>query len=84
VSATSDLCSAAPAGDLIAAQEALRAGADPDARDPLGYPPYIDAGARLDLRALDGRTPLEMARQYGYPEIVELLRRAERERDGAG
>jgi ankyrin repeat protein len=45
---------------------------------------YIDAGARLDLRALDGRTPLEMAREYGYPEIVELLRRAERERDGAG
>jgi Ankyrin repeats (3 copies) len=28
---------------------------------------YIDAGARLDLRALDGRTPLEMARDYGYP-----------------
>jgi ankyrin repeat protein len=37
---------------------------------------YIEAGARLDLRALDGRTPLEMARDYGYPEIVEMLERA--------
>jgi uncharacterized protein len=44
---------------------------------------YIDAGARLDLRALDGRTPLEMARDYDYPEIVELLEHAERQRHGS-
>jgi ankyrin repeat protein len=37
---------------------------------------YIDAGARLDLRALDGRTPLQMARDYGYSEIVEMLESA--------
>jgi ankyrin repeat protein len=36
---------------------------------------YIAAGARLDLRALDGRTPLDMARDYGYPDIVDLLQR---------
>jgi uncharacterized protein len=34
---------------------------------------YIEAGARLDLRALDGRTPVEMARDWGYPQIVEML-----------
>jgi uncharacterized protein len=37
---------------------------------------YIEAGARLELRGLDGRSPLDMARDYGYPEIVELLERA--------
>lgn len=40
---------------------------------------YIEAGARLDLRALDGRTPLEMARVYGYPHLVEVLERASRD-----
>jgi ankyrin repeat protein len=39
---------------------------------------YLEAGARTDLRALDGRTPLEMARDYGYPEIAALLDEQER------
>jgi ankyrin repeat protein len=34
---------------------------------------FIEAGARLDLRGLDGRTPLDMAREYGYQELVNLL-----------
>ena len=33
----------------------------------------LEAGARTDLRGLDGRTPLEMAREYGYAEIAALL-----------
>jgi ankyrin repeat protein len=37
---------------------------------------YVEAGARLNLRALDGRTPVEMARDYGYPEIVDMLEEA--------
>jgi ankyrin repeat protein len=36
---------------------------------------FVDAGARLDLRTLDGRTPLDMARDYGYQALVELLSR---------
>lgn len=39
---------------------------------------YIAAGARLDLRELDGRTPLDMAREYGYADLAELLEEAER------
>jgi hypothetical protein len=34
---------------------------------------YVEAGARLDLRSHHGTTPLEMARQYGYADIVALL-----------
>ena len=36
----------------------------------------VDAGARLDLTALDGRTPLQMARALGYSEIVAILEQA--------
>lgn len=32
----------------------------------------VDASARTDLRGLDGRTALDMAREYGYEEIVTL------------
>jgi ankyrin repeat protein len=38
---------------------------------------YVAAGARLDLRSHYGTTPLEMARQYGYADIVALLEEAE-------
>lgn len=34
---------------------------------------YLDAGARLDLAGHDGRTPLAMAREEGYPEIAKLI-----------
>lgn len=34
---------------------------------------YIEGGARLDLRALDGRTPLDMAVEYGYEDIAALI-----------
>lgn len=33
----------------------------------------LAAGARTDLRGRDGRTPREMALDYGYVEIAELL-----------
>lgn len=33
----------------------------------------VEAGVRTDLRGLDGRTALDMAREYGYEEIVALL-----------
>lgn len=33
----------------------------------------IDAGADTELRAYDGTTPLELAKQYQYQEIAELL-----------
>ncbi|MFD8686686.1 ankyrin repeat domain-containing protein [Streptomyces sp. NPDC059651] len=36
----------------------------------------LAAGARTDLRGRDGRTPREMARDYGYAEIAALLRTA--------
>ncbi len=36
----------------------------------------VDAGARLDIEGLDGRTPLDMAVEYGYPEIEAALRAA--------
>jgi ankyrin repeat protein len=39
---------------------------------------YLEAGARLDLRSHYGTTPLEMARQYGYADIVALLEDAEK------
>ncbi len=38
---------------------------------------FVKAGARLDRRGLDGRTPLDMARDYGYQELVALLAAAE-------
>ncbi|PRX99028.1 ankyrin repeat domain-containing protein [Allonocardiopsis opalescens] len=41
---------------------------------------FVAAGARLDLRGLDGRTPLDMARDYGRCELVDLLEQAERDR----
>lgn len=39
---------------------------------------FVEAGARMDLRDLCGRTPLDMAREYGYPELVRLLEDCER------
>jgi hypothetical protein len=45
-----DLTQAVVAQDLVAAGVALRAGADPNAKDPLGYPPLwlaAAAGRRL-------------------------------------
>jgi ankyrin repeat protein len=44
---------------------------------------YVAAGARLDLRSHYGTTPLDMARQYGYDDIVALLREAEARRPAA-
>jgi uncharacterized protein len=33
----------------------------------------LEAGVRTDLRGYDGRTPLELAREYGYEEMAHLL-----------
>lgn len=41
---------------------------------------FITAGARLDLEGLDGRTPIAMAREYGYDGLVARLERAAKER----
>lgn len=38
----------------------------------------VDAGARTDLAGYDGKTAADLAREYGYHELVELLRPAER------
>ena len=35
---------------------------------------YIDAGARLDLRTHTGHTPLELAIDYDYRQIADLIR----------
>jgi ankyrin repeat protein len=40
----------------------------------------VEAGARLDLRGLDGRTPLDMAREYGYSDLIQLLEHAQQPR----
>jgi uncharacterized protein len=42
---------------------------------------YLDAGARLDLPGLDGRTPVRMAHEYRYSELESLLEQAQAERD---
>jgi ankyrin repeat protein len=34
---------------------------------------FVEAGARLDLRGHDGKTPLELAQEYGYSDIVAML-----------
>ena len=39
----------------------------------------VRAGARLDVCGLDGRTALDMARDYGYEDLVARLERAEQE-----
>jgi ankyrin repeat protein len=39
----------------------------------------LDAGARLDLKGQEGYTPLEMAKAYGYHEIVTRLEAKQRE-----
>jgi uncharacterized protein len=36
----------------------------------------LDAGARLDLRGHDNKTPADLAREYGYDEILDLLQKA--------
>ncbi len=33
----------------------------------------IEAGAELELKGFDGKTPLDLAKEYHYAEIVELL-----------
>ncbi|MGI8638783.1 MAG: ankyrin repeat domain-containing protein, partial [Pyrinomonadaceae bacterium] len=35
---------------------------------------YLEAGARTDLRSATGKTPLELAEQYGYEEIAAMIR----------
>lgn len=42
----------------------------------------VDAGARLDLKSHTGNTPRDLALLYGYPEIADLLARAEESRTG--
>ena len=37
----------------------------------------IDQGARLELRAIDGRTAQEAAQAAGYAESVKILKTAE-------
>ncbi|MFJ6700845.1 ankyrin repeat domain-containing protein [Streptomyces sp. NPDC091272] len=44
----------------------------------------LKAGARTDLRGRDGRTPREMAREYGYDELVQLLAEHEHEHEPPG
>jgi ankyrin repeat protein len=34
---------------------------------------FLDAGARTDLVSLAGRTPAQLAREYGYAELAELI-----------
>ena len=36
----------------------------------------VEGGARLNIEGLDGRTPLDMAVEYGYEEIAAMLRSA--------
>ncbi len=36
----------------------------------------LDAGATPGLEGLDGNTPLDLAREYGYDEIAEMLKQA--------
>jgi ankyrin repeat protein len=46
---------------------------------------FVEGGARLDLEGLDGRTPLDMAVEYGYDDIAAMLRSADAFRgDGSG
>jgi len=76
-------------GHTAAARALVGSGVDLDAQGPYnGYTALHDAvwhghietarvlvsaGARIDLRGHDGRTPTDMAREYHYPDIVELL-----------
>ncbi|CAK7287909.1 ankyrin repeat domain-containing protein [Streptomyces misionensis] len=43
----------------------------------------LEAGVRTDLAGWDGLTPLDMARRYGYDDIVALLEKAGRAPEGA-
>jgi uncharacterized protein len=36
----------------------------------------VDAGARLDLKGLDGKTPADLAQEYGYDDCLALLQKA--------
>lgn len=79
-----DLWGAIQANDPAAAETLLRAGVDPNRKDPLGYPPLSIAvdGVRRALRegadpnemAVDGHTPLLDAAREGHADVVaELL-----------
>ena len=82
---------AAAAGNISALEEALAAGADPNARGGRGWtplmhaankgykllvPPLLKAGAKPNLRAADGATALFIAALRGHSGIVELLMKA--------
>ncbi len=45
---------------------------------------FVEGGARLDVEGLDGRTPLDMAVEYGYGEIAAMLRSVGAGGDGRG
>jgi hypothetical protein len=75
-------------GDLTLASELLRAGADPNARDPLGYPPLcvaaalgqpqmveflLDRGADPDVRARGGYTASELEPMVGDDDFTPYL-----------
>jgi ankyrin repeat protein len=84
-----DLAQAVIAEDLVAAGSALRAGADPNAKDPLGYPPLCLAAARGQVQMVElllaagadpllpdtrmGATALHKAAQSGSVEVARLL-----------
>ena len=82
---------AAAAGNISALEEALSAGADPNARGKRGWtplmhaankgykllvPPLLKAGAKPDIQAADGATALFIAALRGHSGIFELLMKA--------
>ena len=82
---------AAAAGNISALEEALAAGADPNARGGRGWtplmhaankgykllvPPLLKAGAKPNLQAADGATALFIAALHGRSEIIKLLMKA--------
>jgi len=91
------LFDAAGAGNLAAAQAALDAGADFNAKDIYERTPLhwaVEVGSMdtvkllvargADVNASDniGRSPKSFAKQYGFTDIWELLKKADREQRG--